>query len=227
MKAGFAALLFALFGSVSLAHADVIVSGSVSTIGAQGMNCSDSGGASSLSLGCTGTNPGSFATLSASGDAYSGLISLDLGVLTANPTPAGAAIGSVQLTMNEGYILTGGTGTGTVTFVVSQPFHFPTTTESCSFTFDGAAQSCDPVAGTLNFPETVEYGVPFTIGLNLNISGVAINGYPEEGQISYSFNQPGLWATPEPSSILLLMPGLAGAFAARSRIRSNRNRAES
>lgn len=218
MRAVFAILLFVLCGSLLAARADVIVSGSVSTVGAQGLNCSDSGtSASNLSLACNGTQPASYATVSGHGDAYSGNLALDVGMLEETP-PVGIARGSVELGLNQTYILTGGTGTATVDFLVDQPYVFPSTSMSCDFTFNGASQPCDLRAGMLDFAETVEYGVPFSIGLDLGINGVAFNGAPEDGAISYSVSQPGLWATPEPTSVLLLLPGLAGVWlAARSR----------
>lgn len=219
MKAAFGTLLFAFFGSLSVARADVILSGSVMTAGAQGISCSDAGTASSsLNLTCNGTNPASYAIVSGQGDAFSGLVGLDVGVLAPDMPPFGAAQGSVQLAMNQEYLLTGGTGTAMLNFVVSQPFNFPTTTMSCGFTFDGTSQMCDLRAGTVDFSETVQYGVPFILGLDLGIYGQATNGFPEDGRISYDFSQPGLQATPEPWSVLLLMPGLVGVlFAARSR----------
>jgi hypothetical protein len=63
----------------------------------------------------------------------------------------------------------------------------------------------------------VEYGVPFSIGLDVVLSGMSPSE-PGDAYFSYDFTQPGLVLTPEPSSILLLMPGLAGVMiAARSR----------
>jgi hypothetical protein len=227
MKTVFGILLFVFFGSFSVARADVILNGSVLTAGTQGINCSDSGtAASSLNLSCNGTNPTSYATGSGQGDAFSGSVTLDVGVLAPDMPPFGGAEGSVQLALNQEYLLTGGTGTATVNFVVSQPFNFPTTTMSCGFTFDGTPQMCDLRAGTVDFSETVQYGVPFTLGLDLGIDGMATNGFPEDGRITYDVSQPGLQATPEPSSILLLMPGLAGVFfAARSRAKGRLARA--
>ena len=223
MKAAFGTLLFAFFGSLSVARADVILNGSVMTAGAQGINCSDSGTASSsLNLACNGTNPASYAMVSGQGDAFSGSVGLDVGVLAPDMPPFGAAEGSVQLAMNQEYLLTGGDGTATLNFVVNQPFNFPTTTMSCGFTFDGAPQVCDLRAGTVDFSETVQYGVPFILDLGLGIDGFGSNGFPEDGRITYDFSQSGLQATPEPSSVLLLMPGLVGVwFAARSRAREN------
>jgi hypothetical protein len=221
MKTVFGILLFGFLGSLSIARADVILSGSVATAGAQGISCSDSGTApSSLNLACNGTDPASYAMVSGQGDALSGDVTLDVGVLAPEMPPFGATEGSVQLAMNQEYVLTGGTGMATVNFVVDQPFNFPTTTMSCGFTFDGAPQMCDLREGTVDFSETVQYGVPFTVGLDVGIDGQATNGFPEDGQINYDFSQPGLQATPEPSSVLLLLPGLAGVlFVARSRAR--------
>jgi hypothetical protein len=80
-------------------------------------------------------------------------------------------------------------------------------------------QSCLPTFTT--FSETVEYGVPFSIQLDLQTFGLSDLGDPEDARVTYNFAQPGLAATPEPSSILLLMPGLAGVMsAAKSRARS-------
>jgi hypothetical protein len=208
------------FGSLSVARADVIVSGSVMTSGAQGINCSNSGTASaSLSLACNGTNPSSYAMVSGQGDAFSGSVGLDVGVLAPDMPPFGSARGSVELALNQEYLLTGGTGTATVDFLVDQPFHFPTTSMSCNFTFNGTPQRCDLGAGMLDFAETVQYGVPFFIGLDLGIDGGATNGFPEDGRITYSFNQTGLLATPEPSSVWLLLMGL-GAVVLAARLRA-------
>jgi hypothetical protein len=221
MRAVSAILLSAFLWPFLPARADVIVSGSVMTAGAQGINCSESGTApSSFGLTCNGTNPATYATVSGQGDPFSGSVSLDVGVLAPEMPPFGGAQGSVQLAMNQEYLLTGGSGTATVNFVVDQPFNFPTTTMRCGFTFNGTPQMCDLGAGMAKFSETVQYGVPFTIGLDLGIDGLATNGFPEDGRITYAFNQSGLQATPEPSSALLLLPGLGGVLlVVRSRVR--------
>jgi hypothetical protein len=45
-------------------------------------------------------------------------------------------------------------------------------------------------------------------------------GEGSQGELYMDFSQQGLGVTPEPSSILLLMPGLAGVmFATKSRLR--------
>lgn len=221
MRAGFGVLLFVFFGSLLPARADVIVSGSVLTASGQVVNCSSSGTApSTLALTCNGTNPTTYAIASGQGDAFSGSLGLDVGVLAPDMPPFGTAGGSVQLGLNQEYLLTGGTGTATVNFVVDQPYNFPTTSMSCSFTFDGTPQTCDLLAGMVKFSETVQYDVPFIVGLDLGINGVATNGFPEDGQITYDFSQPGLLATPEPSSVWLVMAGLGGVvFAMRLRAR--------
>ena len=218
MKAVLGILLLAFFCSFLSARADVIVSGSVSTSGSQGVNCSQSGAApGSLSLTCNGTDPISSATAMGSGDALSGSIAGYGSVLGPPLNPSGQASASIELDLNQEYLLTGGTGTATVDFTVSsQPFS--TASPSCSFSFNGvAAPMCDPIADT--FSETVEYGVPFTLGLNLQLVANAFNGAPSDGSISYDFNQPGLLATPEPSSVLLLLPGVAGVLFAVKRRR--------
>jgi len=132
----------------------------------------------------------------------------------------GSADGTIDLMLNETYVMTGGTGTTTVAF----KFNGITTTasEGCSFTFNGTTiPGCLPPAET--YTETVEYGTPFTVGLSLQIIANSTDGNPIRGNFSYDFNNAGLQVapTPEPSSILLLMPGLAGVmFAAKSRLRT-------
>ena len=218
MRAGFAILLFAFFCPFLSARADVIVSGSVSTTDQGATPCFDSGAASgSLSLTCSSSISGTSATASAagSGDAFAGSVTGAASLTGAPFTEPGVATGSVELMLNQSYVLTGGAGPATVVFDING---FTTTAvPSCSFIFNGVTQPfCTPFAQT--YSETVEYGVPFFVGLDLGVFAKAFNGAPADGSFSYNFNQPGLQAAPEPSSILLLMPGLAGVlFARRSR----------
>lgn len=222
MRAAFGLLLLGFLGPLSLAHADVILNGSVTTTGAQGVNCSQSGSSpASFSLACAGTDPASSAAVMGSGNAFNGSITSQASVLAPSLGPSGQASAFIELDLNQEYLLTGGTGTATVDFAVaSSPF--TTASPSCSFSFNGIAASlCDPVADT--FSETVQYGVPFTVGLDLQLLANGFNGAPSDGSVSYDVSQLGvsqsaLLATPEPSSVLLLLPGLVGVFfAARSR----------
>ena len=221
MRALSGVLLLGFLGPLSLAQADVIVNGSVSTTDQGATPCSNSGAApGSLGLACLSSVSGTSASASVqgTGSAFAGSIGAHTDVIGPPFTEPGMSQGSMQLDLNGNYVLTGGTGMTTIEFTITTPVPF-TTSQSCSFAFNGvAAPTCDPIFD--NFSETVEYGVPFSIAMDLEISASSLNGEPSDGTITYDFNQPGLQATPEPSSVMLLMPGLVGVlFAARSRVR--------
>lgn len=185
------------------------------------------GGVSSLSLNCGDTSPfATQATVTGTASPYAGSL-----YINAQATNLGdSAIASGQVGLNETYILTGGSGTATLTFLLSTPdFHYGDQGQlGCAFTFDGTSQDCaqstsiDQGGSELDF--TAEYGVPFSVQFVIDryaetpYAGIDIGGFP----ITYSLTGPGLMVnTPEPSSIWLLIPGLGGVLlAARSRARS-------
>lgn len=225
MKIGSLLVLLAFAGAVPVARADVIFSGSVSTSLQGGTPCSNSGsGSGTLALACSSTATGASASalVGGTGDQLSGVIHADSSVSGSPLSEPGIAVSSIQFVLNGNYVLTGGTGTTTANFLVGTVVPF-TTSNTCEFVFNGAAAQDCRAEQTIS--ETVQYGVPFSIGLNASIYAKASNGAPSDGELIYNFNQIGgrgtlepSSATPEPSSVLLLMPGMLGAvFAGRRR----------
>lgn len=219
MKAVLGTLLLAFCCAFLSARADVIVSGSASTSDLGAAPCSDSGAApGSLTESCSSSGSGGSATASAigSGGLFSGSISAMADVTGPPFTEPGLASGSIDLMLNQSYMMTGGTGMTTVVFNISG--FTSTSAPGCSFTFNGvAAPVCNPLAQT--YTETVAYDVPFSVQFDLNDLAKASNGAPSDGSFSYDFNQPGLQATPEPSSVWLLVSGLAAALFTAGRTR--------
>jgi hypothetical protein len=117
MRAVFAILLFALFGSISSARAEVLFSGSVSTLGPTGKSCSASeSGSGSLNLNCSDAQTAGYGMVTGSGDPFSG--SMFLHVSGGNEFLMGFATSQIDLKLNETYVLTGGVGPATVNFAL-------------------------------------------------------------------------------------------------------------
>jgi hypothetical protein len=229
MRSVYLIALLAFAGMLSPARADVVLSGSVqSSSGPEGTPCVASGTSSfSLSLNCGEISSSSTqATVTGTAGPYSG--SLMVNAFAPDNYPFDA-IASEGLDLNGTYVLTGGVGAATLTFLLEAPeFQYGDQgSVSCTFTFDGTSQSCGPLVpvdgavlgSELSF--TAEYGVSFSIDLQIARYAVAFNGEDTGGAtVTYSLCGPGLTLTPEPSSVLLLLPGLAGVLVAvRSRVK--------
>ena len=141
-------VLFAFAGGgLSSARADVILSGSVQSFsGPSGTPCMASGTSSfSLSLNCGELSSTSTqATVTGTASPYGG----SLYVLAEAPGfyPYDA-IASEQMDLNGTYVLTGGSGIATLTFLLEAPGYQygDDGGVSCTFTFDGTSQACGPL----------------------------------------------------------------------------------
>lgn len=129
--------------------------------------------------------------------------------------------------LNQSYVLIGGLGETTLDFDLTafNPGLDAEPSYSCLFTFNGVSQSCvdELGAGGGTISETVDYWVPFSIEFDSSIQsfGGTFATPGQVGRMTYDISGRGLLVlipTPEPSSLWLLLPGMAGAlFIARSR----------
>ena len=213
VRIGYFVVLLGFLGGISAARADVITWTSSNLSGMP--PCYSSGPtASTCSSSGTGTNAGAFAT--ASGGEFGGNVeALAYGHASMGGAPA---VASAQLQINGEYVLYGGTGSGFLDLNY-HAFANQGPSNECSVVISGGnAQSCDD-------PVIVQYGIPFIMDVELSVFAEAGElGEGSQGQLSMDFaQQPGLELVnsspaPEPTSILLLMPGLGGVFlAAKSR----------
>ncbi|HZQ43508.1 MAG TPA: hypothetical protein VFA99_09665 [Acidobacteriaceae bacterium] len=226
-------IFFSFAVAVCSARADVIFSGDVNASSTVTPPCSAGGsGDGSLSIGCSIGNSvvEGNGSVQGSGNAYSGYLSVTSGQYSPENDPYETVhvFANGGLELSETYVLIGGVGPATVNLNLTSNFGDPAMGDyyACAFAFDGASQPCE--LGGPPHSEQVEYWVPFSVSLNVQMSTVAesFTGPGQFASFGYDFEQPGLFAlplpmpTPEPSSALLLLPGLAGVlFAARSRAR--------
>lgn len=229
MKACCSALFLLVFCCGAVARADSIVSGSIET---NHGNCSSSGdstgtGTLDLSCGTAGSifSPGTVwanATGSASATNVQGTMLMGTG-------PGNYASGSVMLSMDGWYMLTGGDGFGYADWSLSAensesgPGYFG----PCSVTVDGVTELCDPYAysgvpggetGSFYVPYDTPFQLDFTGSLDLYSAGESDGG--AGGPMGMSFTLTNLeevpTPTPEPASwglvglgILALCGGVA------------------
>lgn len=207
--------------AVCSARADVILRGDGTAMGKTGSPCSAGGtGYGSLSIACSSSDQTASMSVTGNGGPYVGGITVNA-LVYGSDAPYGQAFASGELDLSETYILVGGLGPATVNvYLQSTGMDLNSGPVSCTLAIDGVSELCDPAGVTESFP--VEFWVPFSISLDADASGGAWAGVDEYENFSYSISGPGLFAlpTPEPSSGLLLLPGLAGVFfAARLRAR--------
>lgn len=234
MRAAFLILLFAFVVPFSSARADAIFSGSVVTntsgsviTNTPGGSCTASNTAySALSIFCSSSSPLTTAAVKGNGDAFRGFLSANVNILE-NDSGVGSGKALGQLSLEDTYMLMGGVGEGTVNLNIDS-FELGLANSadtSCTVTFNGASQPCDLVDQNMSF--LAEYNVPFSFRLDVSImpNFETSDGITISNTVAYALDGPGLvTTTPEPSSIWLLMPGLGGVFAIKSRARERRAR---
>jgi hypothetical protein len=207
-------IALASFCHSSASFADEILSGSASaeTFGPNGQTCSESGASfNSINLLCDDSS--AMARVTGNGDPFGGALTVHI-YGGSGSVSSGFASGSIDLVLQETYVLIGGSGSSLVSFNVNFPL-LASLSDTCSFTFGGSAAV--PCYGPMTFIELMQYNVPYSVELDASIFGNSLPGEPGDGSFTYDFAQPGLVvATPEPPSGLLTMTALAGAAFVQS-----------
>ncbi len=173
-----AAVLLAGMGMAAGAHADEIVSGSISNKDLSGGVCSSSSSSStSISLACVPASvTGGQAQLNASVTPLTASMLVNLSSYE-NPTQPGMttlAEANLSFTIDGTYVLTGGTGYGTVIWTADSFRHGEGgggVFGPCSITIAGATEMCDlnagvPLTGTFIVP----YDTPVSLLFNASYS---------------------------------------------------------
>lgn len=178
-----AAVLLAGFATAAGAHGDEIVSGSISNQNLSGGLCSSSTSSStSISLACvSGSATGGSAQLNASVTPLTAsmLVNLSSYETPAQPGMTTVAEANLSFTIDGMYVLTGGTGYGTVIWTASSFRHGEGgggVFGPCSLTIAGVTETCDlnagvPLTGTFSVP----YNTPVSLLFNASYSAGSID----------------------------------------------------
>lgn len=175
------AILLAGIGTAVSAHGDQIVSGNISNKNLSGGVCSSSQSSSSaLSLSCvSGSATDGEAQLNASVTPLSASMQISLSSLEDPNQPGMTTLADANLsfTIDGTYILTGGTGSGTVTWAADS-YRFGEggggVFGPCSITIADVTQTCDLNAGgTLSGTFIVPYDTPVSLLFNTSYSAGA------------------------------------------------------
>lgn len=224
------AALLAALAIAGYAHADTIVTGSVSNKNLTGGQCSSAGASSSsVSLNC-GSN--AFTEGQAQVSAAVGALDASMQVSLSsyeNPAAAGMstlALANLSWAIDGTYILTGGSGYGSVDWTATSYRYGEGgggIFGACSITLNGVTENCDLNAGYASGSFVVPYNTPVTLIFGTSYSAGAIDF---DGVYSgMNFDVDGLKAvdpatTPEPPTWTLLAVALAIIVCIRLRFRA-------
>lgn len=178
-----AAVLLAGIATATGAHADEMVSGSISNQNMNGAVCSSSSSSStSISLAClSGSVTGGSAQLNASVTPLTASMQVNLSSYE-NPSQPGMstiAEANLSFTIDGTYVLTGGTGYGTVIWTADSYRHGAGgggVFGPCSLTIAGVTETCDlnagvPLTGTFIVP----YNTPVSLLFNASYSAGSVD----------------------------------------------------
>jgi hypothetical protein len=220
------ALFCVVLASSSLAHADAIVSGTVSVINPNTGTTSASDSGSSVSIQVNDPS-GAFSSIvgdvgPTSGTVVATVVSEFIGSGPSNFVDASA---NYSLSVNGTYMLTGGTGFGLANWSVAGTTigSGPANWTSCSITLAGATEACvfgedNPAIGSFLVP----FNTPLELSFNTTYTGFVSFNDGHRSTLTYNFD---LSPVPEPGTALLVSTGLMWLAARGKRVvRQHRRR---
>jgi hypothetical protein len=230
MKLVYAASLLAALATAGYAHADTIVTGSVSNKNLSGGQCSSTAASSSsvsLNCGSTAFTDGLAQVSAAVGPLDASMqVSLSSYENPATPGTSTLALANLSWAIDGTYILTGGSGYGNVDWSATS-FRYGEggggIFGACSITLNGVTENCDLNAGNASGSFVVPYNTPVTLifGTSYSAGSVDFDGVYS----GMNFDIDGLKAvdpatTPEPPTWTLVALAAATIVCIRLRFRA-------